>query len=128
MKNDLRHYQCEYYDSKAWIINIPEGKAVYIRKDHVTPGLPPCFTNGFDGPYRLFGYYYGQKDLLKIQDQSGNVMKQVNTEKVITTEEHYLLHLVDQNFQEMNMLNNQLLCRISIRSLTHSLQVRRVFT
>ena len=101
---------------------------MYIRKDHVTPGLSPCFTNGFDGPYKLFGYYYGQKDLLKIQDQSGNVMRQVNSEKVITPEEPYPLQLVDRNFQEMNMLKNQLLCRISIRSLTHSLQVLRVFT
>ena len=37
IKNDFRRYQREYYDSKARIINIPEGKTVYIRKDHVSP-------------------------------------------------------------------------------------------
>ena len=47
-----------------------EGKTVYIEKDHVTPGLSPHFTDCFDGPYKLLGYYHGQKDLLKIQDQS----------------------------------------------------------
>ena len=38
IKNDLRCYQREYYDSKARMINIPEGKTVHIRKDDVTPG------------------------------------------------------------------------------------------
>ena len=100
IKNDLRRYQREYYDSKARIINIPEGKTVYIRKDHVSPGLSPRFTNRFDGPYKLVGYYHGRKDLLKIQDQSGNVMKRVNIEKVVTAEEPYPLHLINENFQE----------------------------
>ena len=59
---------------------------MYIRKDHVSPGLSPRFTNRFDGPYKLVGYYHGRKDSLKIQDQSGNVMKPVNIEKVVTAE------------------------------------------
>ena len=46
--------------------------------DHVTPGLSPRFTDRFDGPYKLAGHYYSRKDLLKIQDQSGNVMKPVH--------------------------------------------------
>ena len=73
---------------------------MYIRKDHVTPGSSPRFTNYFDGPYKLVGYYHGRKDLLKIQDQSGNVMKPVNIEKVVTAEEPYPLHLVNEIFQE----------------------------
>ena len=113
----MRRYQCEYYDSKARIINIPEGTTKYIRKDHVTPGLFPHFTHRFDGPYKLVGYYYGQKDLLKIQDQFGNVMKPVNIEKVVTAEKPYPLHLADKTFQEMNLPKNQLLGRISTRSL-----------
>ena len=97
----MRRYQREYYGSKARTINIPEGKTVYIRKDHVvTPGLSARFTNRFDGPYKLFCYYHGRKDLLKIQDQSRNVMKAVNIEKVVTAEEPYPLHLVNENFQE----------------------------
>ena len=68
IKNDLRHYQCEYYEAR--IIKIPEGKTVNIRKDHVTPGLCLHFTDRFDGAYKAVGYYYGRKDSLKIQDQS----------------------------------------------------------
>ena len=87
-------------DNKARIINTLEGKTVYVRIDYVTPGLFPCFTDRFDGPYKLVGYYYGRKDLLNIQDQSGNVMEPVDIEKVVTAEKPYPLHLVDENFPE----------------------------
>ena len=100
IKNELRRYQCDYYDSKVRTINIPEGKTVYIRKDHVTPGLAHCFTSHFDRPYKLGGYYYGRKDSLKIQDHSGNVMKPVYLEKVVIAEQPYPLHLADENFLE----------------------------
>ena len=90
---------------------------MYIRKDHVTPGLFPRFTDRFDGPYKLSGYHHGRKDLLKIQDQSGNVMKPVNIQKVVTAEEPYPLHLVDENFQDNEAAKEPIACRISTRSL-----------
>ena len=53
IKSDLKRRQHDHYDSHARHITIPDGKIVYVRKDHVPShtGLAIRFVRNFDGPF-----------------------------------------------------------------------------
>ena len=50
---DLKRCQRDHYDSHAQHITIPDGKIVYVCKDHIPShtGLATRFMRNFDGPF-----------------------------------------------------------------------------
>ena len=60
IKADLRRRQPELYDAKARDICIPDGKIVYLRKDHVSTsdGKATHFIRNFNGPFIVTGHPY----------------------------------------------------------------------
>jgi len=92
IKADLRRRQRELYDIAARNIEIPDGKIVYIRKDHVksTDGKVTRFIRNFDGPYEVIGHPYNRSDLLTVRNLvTGELTpRPVNIEKVVVVPDH----------------------------------------
>ena len=92
IKADLRRRQRELYDIAARNIEIPDGKIVYIRKDHgkSTDGKVTRFIRNFDGPYEVIGHPYNRSDLLTVRNLvTGELTpRPVNIEKVVVVPDH----------------------------------------
>ena len=91
IKADLRRYQRDYYDSNARILTIPDGKIVYMRKDHSPSqkGLATCFIRNFEGPLLVTGHQNGRPDLLKLRNLATGQdhPNPVNIEKLVVAPE-----------------------------------------
>ena len=91
IKADLRRYQRDYYDSNARILTIPDGKIVYMRKDHSPSqkGLATRFIRNFEGPLLVTGHQNGRPDLLKLRNLATGQdhPNPVNIEKLVVAPE-----------------------------------------
>ena len=93
IKSDLRRRQRELYDSAARDLHIPDGKIVYLRKDHVSSldGQATRFIRNFEGPFLVTGHPYNRSDLLSLWNAiTGQGMpRPVNVEKVVVVPEQF---------------------------------------
>eukprot|EP00795_Rhopilema_esculentum_P012031 gene12031-biopygen2214 len=87
IKSDLRRRQRELYDIAARDSHIPDGKLVYMRKDHTTSkdGKATRFIRNFDGPFLVIGHPYNRADLLSLRNVATGIdfPRPVNIEKVV---------------------------------------------
>ena len=62
IKSDLRQLQRESYDPVSRNLEIPTGKAVYVRKPPASPdhGKPTRFLRNYDGPYLVIGHSHNR--------------------------------------------------------------------
>ena len=91
IKSDLKRRQRDHYDSHARHITIPDGKIVYVCKDHVPShtGLATRFVRNFDGPFIVLGHPYSRSDLLTLRHVATNndLSHPINVEKVTVVPE-----------------------------------------
>ena len=74
-------------------MHIPDGKIVYLRKDHASAsdGQATRFIRNFEGPFLVTGHPYNRSDLLNLRNTitGQDIPRPVNVEKVVVVPEQF---------------------------------------